>query len=116
MRDRNGHYTTTYWAGRRPDYLAFTGETDFTMKNRVSPDFFQIGARSGAHSMIIRRSGMKKLLQFFRAHQIFFPYDMEFILPRGIKLYTVVEDIVSNLPKALSDNGGPNYINQEQHP
>lgn len=110
MRDRSGNYTTTYWAGRRPDY---TSTNDFAMKKNISPDFFQIGARSGAHSMIIRRSGIKKLLQFFKAHQIFLPYDMDFILPRGIKLYTVAEDIVSNLPKAASDNGGPNYLNKE---
>jgi hypothetical protein len=60
--------------------------------------------------MIIRRSGIEKLLRFFDAHQIFFPYDMEYILPRGIQLYTVAEDVVSNLPKAPSDNGGPYYL------
>ena len=80
----------------------------------VSPDFYEVGARSGATSMIIRRSGIQKLLQYFKAHQIFFPYDMEYIFPRGIKLYTVAEDIVSNLPKAPSDNGGPNYLNKEK--
>lgn len=110
MRDQNGNYTTTYWAGFRPDYKS---DNDFSLKTAVSDDFFRIGARSGAHSMIIRRSGIKKLLQFFKAHQIFFPYDMEYILPRGIQLYTVNEDIVSNIPKALSDNGAPNYLNRE---
>lgn len=66
----------------------------------------------GAHSLILRRSGIRKLLQFLKAHQLFFPYDMEYIIPPGIKLFTVREDVVSNLPKALSDNGGPNYLNQ----
>ncbi len=112
MLDTNGNYTTTYWAGKRPDFLGFS-DNDFKKKVLVSPDFYEIGARSGATSMIVRRSGIKKLLQYFKAHQIFFPYDMEYILPRGIKLYTVVEDIVSNLPKAASDNGGPNYLNKE---
>ncbi|MBX7066657.1 MAG: glycosyltransferase family 25 protein [Parachlamydiales bacterium] len=111
MRDMAGNYTTTYWAGRRPDYMS---NNDFAMKKRISEDFFQIGARSGTHSMVIRRSGMKKLLQFFKAHQIFLPYDMEIILPRGIKLYTVAEDIISNQPKAASDNGAPNYLNREK--
>ncbi len=113
IRDANGNYATTYWAGKRPDFIGFS-KNDFAKKTLVSNDFYQIGARSGATSMIIRRSGMKKLLQYFNAHQIFFPYDMEYILPRGIKLYTVVEDIVSNLPKAASDNGGPNYLNKEK--
>lgn len=112
IRDANGNYATTYWAGRRPDFIGFS-KNDFAKKTLISPDFYEIGARSGATSMIIRRSGIKKLLQYFKAHQIFFPYDMEYILPRGIKLFTVAEDIVSNLPKAASDNGGPNYLNNE---
>lgn len=110
IRDRNGNYATTYWAGRRPDYLGFTKDNDYAVKEPVGAEFIRIGARSGATSMILRRSGIKKLLRFFDAHQIFFPYDMDYILPRGIKLYTVAEDIVSNLTKAPSDNGGPNYL------
>ncbi len=112
MLDNNGNYTTTYWAGRRPDYYLYSKFNDYGIKNQISPDFFQIGARSGAHSMILRRSGIRKLLQFFKAHNIFFPYDMDYILPAGIKLFTVVEDIVTNTPKAPSDNGGPNYLNK----
>jgi GR25 family glycosyltransferase involved in LPS biosynthesis len=113
MRDAEGRYTTTYWAGKRPDFLGFS-TNEFAKKTLISPDFFEVGARSGATSMIVRRSGIQKLLQYFQAHQIFFPYDMEYIFPRGIKLYTVVEDIVSNIPKAPSDNGAPNYLNKEK--
>jgi GR25 family glycosyltransferase involved in LPS biosynthesis len=109
IRDSNGNYATTYYAGRRPDYLVFSQMNDYAMKNQISPTFIKIGARSGAHSMIIRRSGIQKLLRFFYAHQIFFPYDMEYVLPKGIQLYTVAVDVVSNLPKAPSDNGGPKY-------
>jgi GR25 family glycosyltransferase involved in LPS biosynthesis len=113
IKDANGHYATTYWAGRRPDYLTFTKENNYAAKIPLQSDFIKIGARSGAHSMILRKSGIQKLLRFFQAHQIFFPYDMEYILPRGMNLYTVSQDIVSNLPKAPSDNGGPNYMNEE---
>ncbi len=107
IRNAKGHYVTTYWAGRRPDFF---GNNDYALKRQVSPHFIKVGARSGAHSMIIRRSGIEKLLEFFFAHQIFFPYDMEYILPSGINLYTVTEDIVSNSPQASSDNGEPNYL------
>jgi len=64
--------------------------------------------------MIVRRCGMKKLLQFFDAHSIFLPYDLDFIYPQNIKLYTVLEDVVSNLAKALSDNGSPFYLNKNR--
>ncbi len=113
IRDANGNYATTYWAGIRPDFYGFSRENNYAMKQDVG-NFIRIGARSGAHSMILRRSGIEKLIRFFYAHQIFFPYDMEYILPRGIQLYTVANDVVSNLPKAPSDNGGPNYLRGSQ--
>jgi GR25 family glycosyltransferase involved in LPS biosynthesis len=108
IRDFNGNHKVCYWAASRPD--RGVRANDYALKRPVSVDFYQIGARWGTHSMVIRRSGMKKLLQFFKAHQIFFPYDMEMILPFGIKLYAVTQDLVSNYPKAASDNGGPNYL------
>ncbi|MBI2743542.1 MAG: glycosyltransferase family 25 protein [Chlamydiales bacterium] len=113
LRDANGNYATTWWAARRPDYALFSQSNNYALKASVSSDFYKIGARYGAHSMIVRRSGMKKLLQFFHAHQIFLPYDMDYILPRGINLYAVWDDVVSNLPKALSDNGGPFYLDKK---
>ncbi len=109
IHDNNGNYYTTYYAGKRPDYQS---TNNFALKNRINEDFIKVGARSGAHSMILRKSGIKKLLQFFKAHQIFLPYDMDYILPSSIKLYTVTQDVVSNTPRAPSDNGGPNYLNK----
>lgn len=113
IRDQNGHHKATIWAARRPDYELFSNEHNFAENTTISKDFRKIGARYGATSMIVRRSGMKKLLQFYKTHDIFLPYDLDFILPRSIKLYTVQDDIVSNLAKALSDNGGANYLNKK---
>ena len=110
IRGQRGEYVISYWAAKRPDFGSYLQKNNYEHRLDVSPEFRVIGARYGAHSMIIRRSGMKKLLTFFFAHQIFLPYDLEYILPPGIKLYTVREDVVSNLPKALSDNGGANYL------
>jgi GR25 family glycosyltransferase involved in LPS biosynthesis len=116
IRDGDGQHKACYWAATRPDFVEFTKKNDYYTRSTISDDFQKIGARWGAHSMIIRRCGMKKLLQFFKARQIFFPYDMEYILPPGIKLYTVLNDVVSNSPKAPSDNGGANYLNKGSSP
>jgi GR25 family glycosyltransferase involved in LPS biosynthesis len=113
IRDQYGHHKPTIWGAKRPDYSVFESENNFAENLQIGPHFRKIGARYGATSMIIRRSGMKKLLQFFYAHSIFLPYDLDFIYPRKIKLYTVLEDIISNLPNALSDNGGPFYLNKK---
>ncbi|HNA62472.1 MAG TPA: glycosyltransferase family 25 protein [Rhabdochlamydiaceae bacterium] len=75
----------------------------------ISPLFRRVGSRYGAYSMIIRQSGMKKLLDFFKRSKIFLPFDMEFTFPPTIQLVTVIHDVVSTLPQALSDNGSPNY-------
>ena len=63
--------------------------------------------------MIVRRSGMKKILDFIKAHKIFLPYDMEFYLPQGIRMYSLKDDVVSTQIKALSDNGAPRYRENE---
>ncbi len=112
IRDSHGNSFPCYAAGRRPDFKASSSSNNFAERTVVSAEFTKIGSRWGAHSMILRRSGMRKILQFFKAHQIFFPYDMDYIFPPGIKLYAVTQDIVSNLPKAASDNGGPNYLSR----
>ena len=114
MRRADDSYNPCYWAARRPDITTIAKRNDYGLHMRVgSTEFWKIGARYGAHSMIVRRSGMKKLLQHFKAHKIYLPYDLEFILPLGIKLFAVWDDVITNLPKALSDNGGPNYLNKE---
>lgn len=107
IRDAEGNPKACYWGAKRPD-ISSSQLNNFAQRT-VTGEFCQVGARWGAHSMILRRCGIKKLLQYFKAHQIFFPYDMDFIFPPGIKLFSLLEDIVSNDPKAASDNGGPNY-------
>lgn len=52
---------------------------------------------------------MKTLLDFFKTYQIFLPFDMEFTLPEAIRLYTVLEDVVSTIPDGITDNGYPHY-------
>ncbi len=110
----DGSYNPCHWAARRPDITEGMKKNDYWTRTAINDTFWKIGARYGAHSMIIRKSGIKKLLMHFKAHQIYLPYDLEFILPLGIQLYAVHDDIVTNLPKALSDNGGPNYLNKKE--
>lgn len=103
--------------GKRVACFSYAERPDFTHKNparfskrvKLSPNFQKIGARYGAYSMIIRRSGMEKILQYFHEHKIFLPYDFEYNMPPDINLITVLEDIVSTEPRARSDNAHPWY-------
>lgn len=110
MRKSDGSYVTAIGGSWRPDYMFYVSRCNYSVKTDISAEFRKIKARFGATSMIYRRSGIKKLLDYFNTHQIFLPYDMEFYLPCHINFYTVQYDVVSNLLNAPSDNGGPNYL------
>ena len=102
-KNNRGEYVPCLGYAWRPNF-APQNPGRFAEQKIISPDFKKVGARYGAYSMIVRRSGMKKILKFIKKHQIFLPYDMEFYLPNDIKMYAVNEDIISTLPQALSDN------------
>lgn len=94
----------------RPNYSPFNTQR-FAERRDMGEPFRQIGSRYGSYSMILRRSGIKKILNFFKCYQIFLPYDMEYTQPENIRLFSVKQDIVSTQPNAASDNGAPNYLN-----
>lgn len=105
-------YLIASGAAERPDMdcsIAARYASRFTAKEQISPDFRKISARFATHSMIIRRSGIKKLLEWSFAHQIFLPYDLENYLLPDINRYSLTYDVVSNLFNALTDNASPLY-------
>ncbi len=104
----NGNYVPCTGFAWRPNFSPLNPSL-FAQRQDLNAEFSQIGARYGAYSMIVRRSGMKKLLDFFAHYKIFLPYDMEFTQPPGILLFALRDDVVSTQPHALSDNGAPNY-------
>ncbi len=108
----NGEYLIASGAAERPDMdcsLQERKSEKYTINQEISPDFRRISARFATHSMIIQRSGIKKLLDFALAHQIFLAYDLENYLIPGIKRYSLTKDLVSNMPGAPSDNEVPMY-------
>ncbi len=111
IRDAHGKYVPCFGMAKRPDFHPRSAKQYYQNKP-VGQEFIRKGARFGAHSMIIRRSGMKKILDFIKAHKVFLPYDMDFYLPLGIRMYTLKNDVVSNQHQALSDNGYPMYLNK----
>lgn len=106
---KDGKYVICRSFAPRPNFtpqdpLKFAKEPEM-----LNADFRRIYARYGAYSMVIRRSGMKKILDFVKQYKVFLPYDMDYYLPEDIHLFSVMNDIVSTKPDALSDNGTPNY-------
>ena len=108
-KNQKGEYVKSKGAAKRPNFKP-SDSKKFAKRKKVSRHFRKIGNRFGSYSMIVRRSGMKKILDFYRKYKIFLPYDMEYGSPEGMRLYTVNDDIVSTYINAASDNGGPNYL------
>jgi GR25 family glycosyltransferase involved in LPS biosynthesis len=105
---RDGKRVACAAYARRPNFSPANPHR-FAEKTLVTPNLRSIGSRYGSYSMIVRRSGMKKILNFFKRYQIFLPYDMEYTQPNDIHLYTVLDDIVTTQFDAPTDNGFPNY-------
>lgn len=114
-KNRHGHYIPCLGYAPRPDFTPENPER-FAIRENIGKEFRKIGARYGAYSMIVRRSGMRKILNFFKKYKIFCPYDMEFVFPADIKVYTVINDVVSTQIDAISDNGSPNYNKKPKQP
>ncbi len=86
----------------------------YLQRKHVQGDIIKIGMRFGSASMIIRRSGMKKILDHYKANKIYFPYDIEYFLVPGINLYALNRDIVTNIAGGESDNGAPAYLDKDK--
>ncbi len=107
-KNTRGEYVPSYGFAWRPNFYP-ENPNQYSQRVDVSPNIKKIGSRFGAYSMIVRRSGMKKILDFLKQYHIFLPYDIDFVFPNGIQLYSARFDIVSTQPGAPSDNGAPNY-------
>lgn len=107
---KGGSGAPSYCNGILPRPNFRTQSLDYYHQRRsVNADIVKLGLRYGSHSMIIRRSGVKKLLDYFKAYKIFFPYDMEYYFPPGIAVYGCTRDIVTNIAGGESDNAAPAY-------
>jgi GR25 family glycosyltransferase involved in LPS biosynthesis len=104
-----GEYVPCLGAAKRPNFNP-EKKNNYRKREKISYDLRQIGARFGTYSMVLRRSGIGKILKFIKMHRVFLPYDMDLYLTPGIKMYSTTEDIVSTKIDAISDNGVARYL------
>lgn len=82
----------------------------YTKTIEINNHFRKIAARFATTSMIIRRSGMIKLLEFWKTRNIYLPCDLENYFPPEIQRYGLTFDLVTNMFDSLSDTGSPGYL------
>jgi GR25 family glycosyltransferase involved in LPS biosynthesis len=102
-----------YAIADRPDVpLSDKMVSKLLKRKTVSKLLTRLGNRYGAYSYILNRGGMKKILNFYKEHRIFLPFDMEFIYIDNFLQLSSRREIVSHRINSQSDNGGPNYLNK----
>lgn len=108
-KDPTGHHVACRAIAARPNFNIQPMSSFLEKFYPLSNEFSRIGMRYGTYSMIVRRSGMKKILDYFNTYHIFLPYDMDYWLIPDLKLCCCNKDIVSHKAGAPSDNGSANY-------
>lgn len=107
-RGPGGEYIACMAVAPRPNFTHMS-LSYYQYREQVSADFILTRSRYGTYSMILRRSAIKKILDFIKGHHVFLPYDLDVNYVPGIRLYTVSRDIISNRIDAVTDNATPNY-------
>jgi len=82
------------WFYIRPD-LDLSDHSIYAKRTIINEDFIKIGSRLRAHSLIIRRAGIKKILDFMKEHHIFLQYDHELAIVPGIQMFNLRSDVVT---------------------
>ncbi len=77
-------------------------------QHEVGNDFIEHGTRSRTHSMIIRRSGMKKILDYEKNEGLFLPIDIDISFIPGIKLFSLKSNIITYTDRT-SDTHNRNF-------
>ncbi len=108
-KDKEGNHISCRAVAARPNLRPQPIQTFLDQFYPLGTRFYRTGMRYGAYSMIIRRSGIEKILNYYKKYRIFLPYDMDFWLRGDFEMYCPTEDIVSHKPHSLSDNGTPSY-------
>lgn len=80
----------------RPDH-AIQNYQFLTKREVLNEDFNQIASRFGMYSIIVRRSGMKKILDFIKERGIFLPIDHDISYVPNIKLFVLKKSLVTCL-------------------
>ena len=91
-----------FWFLWRPDVKKYD-YASYAEHKFVWHDIAKIGSRNRTHSMIIRRSGMKKILDFELTHHPFIPYDNELSLIPSLQMYAIESGLVTYAPNFSSD-------------
>jgi hypothetical protein len=92
----------------RPDITMYPLSYYLEKFQPINTRLSKIGMRYGSHSMIFRRSGLRKILEYYKKHALFLPYDCDFWLVPSLRMYCPTQEIISG-HHFITDNGTPTW-------
>lgn len=105
MRYPNAYTSSSFHFHPRPDQPLSLSEYN-KPREKVSEHLLRIHHRWGTHSMIISRSGIEKIKNYFDQWALWEPIDVELHYIPNIHEYVLLPDIVTNWTKSISDITG----------
>ncbi len=105
--EQNGNIAYHYPWFWRPD-MPSQDTSYITRCTDVGEEFIKLGNKGRTHSMIIRRSGMKKILDFEKSHGMFLPIDIELSFVPDIRLYGLKTTII-HFNSSISDTENKHF-------
>ncbi len=96
--DVSAHYNGDKWL--KPG-LPMT--KNVTERTALGENFFKIGGRTQAHSVIYSYRGIEKIANYLKRERFFLPYDTEIPCVPDIRIYNLKYDIVHGRDRHFSD-------------
>jgi GR25 family glycosyltransferase involved in LPS biosynthesis len=93
--------------GARPDFPLLSSPNYLARAGSISANLSKVGMRYGSYSMILRKSVMRKILDFYINHSIYSPYDWDYNIIPNLALFFARQDVVTTDPNSKSNNLTP---------
>lgn len=94
-KDANGEYLYPRAVFPRPNVIQKSVES-YNCYQKINNLFVEVGMRYGCYSMIIRRSGIEKILSYFNEHGFFYPLDNELCHVPNLKQVTLTKEFITH--------------------
>lgn len=77
-------------------YLKQKSTASYNCYRKINTLFVEVGMRYGCYSMILRRSGIEKILRYFEEHGFFYPLDNELCHVPHLKQITLTKEFITH--------------------
>jgi len=79
----------------RPD-IEFDSEENYKAREGTAGCIRRVGLRTGAESFLLSKRGINKIVQYYKKHGFFIPFEVELQIIPDLKAYYIHDEVVSD--------------------